>query len=501
MADDNAKPGGVSGVHPGGGDSFHVAPTPAGARNTLRLQILPIACWRIEDLRFDFDSSFVRPEAAAEMTDLAALHQAHPGAPLSIFGHADPTGDDDYNKTLSGRRARAIYALLIRDVDAWEKLYSNKLGGDDWGVRPIQMMVRTVGFDPGIIDGKLGGYTKSAIQAYQASKGDLEVDGVAGPATRKALFADYMDAICQDGSGQPFELDATDDFLAHASDSDLRGDLQGCGEFNPVMRFSRDEDEAYSKPENKVERDAENLPNRRVLVFFFPPGTKINLDKWPCPAASDGPSKCKAAFWPDGETRRAAGEERRRYGQTHDTMACRFYDRMARRSPCEVARTAIRLRLLDSENDAIANAVYRVTLGNGEIREGQADAQGWLVEQNVETPSELTVEWGYPPEYGISDEERRKRWGRGGPFDYSLQVILRTDDSRSDEEKALDHLNNLGYPPERTMAENLLRFQREYEVWPADGELSEDVKKALAMADDEGLSREEFIEKWSGEGS
>ena len=51
------------------------------------------------------------------------------------------------------------------------------------------------------------------------------------------------------------------------------------------------------------------------------------------------------------------------------------------------------------------------------------------------------------------------------------------------------------------MAENLLRFQREYEVWPADGELSNDVKKALAMANDEGLSREEFIKKWSGQSS
>jgi len=247
--------------------------------------------------------------------------------------------------------------------------------------------------------------------------------------------------------------------------------------------------------------DGREGPNRRVLAFFFPPGTKIKLDKWPCPAAADGPAKCQSALWPNGDARRSPGAERRLYAKTHDTMACRFYDRMARRSPCEVARTAIRLRLLDSENDFIASAVYRLTLGNGEVREGQADAQGWLVEQNVETPNQVTIEWGYPPEYGITDDERRKRWGRGGPFDYALDVILRTDGSRTDEEEALDHLNNLGYPPERSLAENLLRFQRDYEVWPADGELTDDAKKALAMADDEGLSREEFIEKWSGQGS
>ena len=41
--------------------------------------------------------------------------------------------------------------------------------------------------------------------------------------------------------------------------------------------------------------------------------------------------------------------------------------------------------------------------------------------------------------------------------------------------------------------------QRQYEVFPATGELNDDTKKALRMVDDEGLSREEFIEKWASE--
>jgi len=32
----------------------------------------------------------------------------HPACPLSVFGHADPVGSDDYNKALSGRRAMAV---------------------------------------------------------------------------------------------------------------------------------------------------------------------------------------------------------------------------------------------------------------------------------------------------------------------------------------------------------------------------------------------------------
>jgi tetratricopeptide (TPR) repeat protein len=46
--------------------------------------------------------------------------------PLSIFGHADPVGDDDYNKKLSGRRAAAIYALIARRPDIWEDIFKNK---------------------------------------------------------------------------------------------------------------------------------------------------------------------------------------------------------------------------------------------------------------------------------------------------------------------------------------------------------------------------------------
>jgi outer membrane protein OmpA-like peptidoglycan-associated protein len=106
----------------------------------------------VEDLRFDFDSSFVKPELAEEVAELRKLRDRHkkdvspqPGAalvsifpPLSIFGHADPTGGDDYNKQLSGRRATAIYAMLVRDSALWNKLYDEPLGNDKWGPRAIQ---------------------------------------------------------------------------------------------------------------------------------------------------------------------------------------------------------------------------------------------------------------------------------------------------------------------------------------------------------------------------
>ena len=56
-------------------------------------------------------------EARVEFQTLSRLIKIHSAsgrnrpANLSVFGHADPTGNDDYNKALSGRRAAAIRTM------------------------------------------------------------------------------------------------------------------------------------------------------------------------------------------------------------------------------------------------------------------------------------------------------------------------------------------------------------------------------------------------------
>ena len=124
-----------------------------------------------------------------------------------------------------------------------------------------------------------------------------------------------------------------------------------------------------------------------------------------------------------------------------------------------------------------------MTLANGEVREGNATDDGWLVEANVETPERVNVVWGYPTEHGISDEDRAKRAILEGPYGYALDVMLYTEDGESDEDQAACHLSNLGYSPDRTFQENLICFQREYQVYPALGDLTDDTKKALQMVD------------------
>ena len=60
-------PGGVAGEHVRPRLPLYVAPTSAGSgANALSSPIVPLACWRLEDVRFEFDSSLIKPEAKAE---------------------------------------------------------------------------------------------------------------------------------------------------------------------------------------------------------------------------------------------------------------------------------------------------------------------------------------------------------------------------------------------------------------------------------------------------
>jgi hypothetical protein len=181
------------------------------------------------------------------------MRVAKAGALLSVFGHADPVGDDAYNKKLSGRRADAVYGMLTRDTVLWETLYSQPQGGDNWGLRSVQIMLRTAGHDPGTADGKMGKRTNAAVRAFQTVKG-LTVDGDPGPKTRAALFAVYMDAVCVDDHDVPRTLQKTD-FLGKGADSGGKADRQGCGEFNPLIVFSRSDRQRYTDPALKEERD------------------------------------------------------------------------------------------------------------------------------------------------------------------------------------------------------------------------------------------------------
>jgi len=63
-------------------------------------------------LLFDFDSDRIRPDAAANLNELARSFTKYPNSDLLIVGHTDSRGDDAYNMNLSQRRANAAAAYL-----------------------------------------------------------------------------------------------------------------------------------------------------------------------------------------------------------------------------------------------------------------------------------------------------------------------------------------------------------------------------------------------------
>lgn len=365
--------GGAVGTH-AAADDFEVlaAPATGSERNFIRLGLVPIACWRVDDVRFDFDSSVVLPAVRAELqllADLIAIHteknaQRNVSKPpmLSLFGHADPVGQDDYNKALSGRRAAAIYGILTRRVDVWEDLYSNggafskPASGDRWGARSIQRMLRAV-FRPIAVDGIFGPDTRQALTDFQRKNG-LAPDGDSGPATRGKLFRAYMDKVGVDSSGKPFQVEAAAGFLAHNADAAGKGDFQGCGEFNPVLIFSAKENKDFDQSTDKTPRNAANGPNRRVMALLFRPGSRIDPSRWPCPRANEGTSGCRKRFFSDGEDRRSRRlpDQDREYEQTRDTFACRFYDRISNNSPCDRPPLRPRTRLLHNRSEKRSHA-------------------------------------------------------------------------------------------------------------------------------------------------
>jgi len=319
-------PGGYAAGHPVA-NCFPIftAPSTRTEKNVVRLPLVSTACWRLNDLRFDFDSSFVMPAAHGEFVALRKIIDAHPGSPMSVFGHSDPVGNLEYNKELSGRRAEAIYSLLTHDVARWEKLYKNSHGGDDWGLKQIQVMLDALAYDPGNTAGESTKRSKDAIQAFQRAN-NLNDDGDAGPLTRAVLFQKYFEFLF------PRKVEKTE-FLHKGIDPGGKGDFQGCGEFNPAMILSKDE----AKKMSEEERNAENGVNRRVLILFFKPGTEDHVEKWPCPRVAEGGGDCKKRFWSDADKRRAKQEERRTFADTEDTFACRFYHRLTESSPCEIS--------------------------------------------------------------------------------------------------------------------------------------------------------------------
>ncbi|MEJ7714123.1 MAG: peptidoglycan-binding domain-containing protein [Pyrinomonadaceae bacterium] len=151
---------------------------------------------------------------------------------------------------------------------------------------------------------------------------------------------------------------------------------------------------------------------------------------------------CQSRFWSDHEARRNTHlpGEQREYIKTHDTFACRFYDRLARRSPCEAGFEEWILRTLKaasvgslqksgteapppkplSDREPLSNQPFVVTGSGGPDPEitGTTDVNGFLrFKVHADAPTmilkiaglAITLNGGKLPEINASFDAVRHR--------------------------------------------------------------------------------------------
>lgn len=65
------------------------------------------------DVLFDFDKATLRADALPTLDKLAELIAAQAPPSVSIEGHTDAKGDDEYNRRLSEQRAETVRSYLV----------------------------------------------------------------------------------------------------------------------------------------------------------------------------------------------------------------------------------------------------------------------------------------------------------------------------------------------------------------------------------------------------
>jgi len=81
-------------------------------------------------VNFDFAKASLKPDAAPVITEVVNLMKRNPGLKLSIDGHTDSIGGQDYNLKLSqGRAASVVAAVVAGGVDA-SRLKSQGFGAE-----------------------------------------------------------------------------------------------------------------------------------------------------------------------------------------------------------------------------------------------------------------------------------------------------------------------------------------------------------------------------------
>jgi outer membrane protein OmpA-like peptidoglycan-associated protein len=65
------------------------------------------------DVLFDFDKYTLKPDARERLAKISGIVLAYPDLKLQVEGHTDSIGRDEYNQTLSEKRAESVQGYLV----------------------------------------------------------------------------------------------------------------------------------------------------------------------------------------------------------------------------------------------------------------------------------------------------------------------------------------------------------------------------------------------------
>ena len=80
-------------------------------------------------IQFAYNSASVLPTFRPHIASFAAYLREDPGLRLTIVGHTDATGSDEYNLNLSQERAQSVFNILVNDY----KIDSQRLSVEGHG--------------------------------------------------------------------------------------------------------------------------------------------------------------------------------------------------------------------------------------------------------------------------------------------------------------------------------------------------------------------------------
>lgn len=237
----------------------------------------------VDDEHFHLDSAVLLPNygtsAAQDAAEgptlgLAVLAEClrhakdNPNQTVLIAGHADTSGQDAYNLTLSKKRANAVLHAIMGERDQWVAISNAQHKTEDYQLI-FKWVASIYGWDcdPGKVDNVQGPKTTQATMNFQERynlefDGSIAKNGVVGVQTWGAIFDVYMDMLTN-------LLETDDDGVAalRSGVKFLGPKVVGCGENFPI--------EAPRK------NNYRSRVNRRVEILFFDPGQEPKLDCHP----------------------------------------------------------------------------------------------------------------------------------------------------------------------------------------------------------------------------